>query len=73
MSPDSTPSDEVEFPADLGEGVEGELQLVAGVRRRDDGPDPGAIAGHRRLGDMAASTYVIGKADAGRPVPVRPR
>jgi uncharacterized RDD family membrane protein YckC len=30
-------------------------------------------SGHRRLGDMAASTYVIGKADAGRPVPVRPR
>jgi uncharacterized RDD family membrane protein YckC len=30
-------------------------------------------AGHRRLGDMAAGTYVIGKADAGRPVAVRPR
>jgi uncharacterized RDD family membrane protein YckC len=30
-------------------------------------------AGHRRLGDMAASSYVIAKADAGRPVSVRPR
>jgi uncharacterized RDD family membrane protein YckC len=30
-------------------------------------------AGHRRLGDMAASSYVIAKADAGRPVNVRPR
>ena len=30
-------------------------------------------AGHRRLGDMAAGTYVIGKADVGRPVAVRPR
>jgi uncharacterized RDD family membrane protein YckC len=30
-------------------------------------------AGHRRLGDMAAGTYVIGKADTGRPVAVRPR
>jgi uncharacterized RDD family membrane protein YckC len=30
-------------------------------------------AGHRRLGDMAASTFVVGKADAGRPVTVRPR
>jgi len=30
-------------------------------------------AGHRRLGDMAAGTYVIGKADTGRPVSVRPR
>jgi uncharacterized RDD family membrane protein YckC len=30
-------------------------------------------AGHRRLGDMAASTYVVGKADAGRPVAVRGR
>ena len=30
-------------------------------------------SGHRRLGDMAAGTYVIGKADAGRPVSVRPR
>jgi uncharacterized RDD family membrane protein YckC len=29
--------------------------------------------GHRRLGDMAATTYVVGKADAGRPVAVRPR
>jgi uncharacterized RDD family membrane protein YckC len=24
--------------------------------------------GHRRLGDMAATTYVVGRADAGRPV-----
>jgi uncharacterized RDD family membrane protein YckC len=30
-------------------------------------------AGHRRLGDMAATTYVIGKADEGRPVVVRGR
>jgi uncharacterized RDD family membrane protein YckC len=30
-------------------------------------------AGHRRLGDMAAGTYVISKADTGRPVSVRPR
>ena len=30
-------------------------------------------AGHRRLGDMAANSYVIAKADAGRPVNVRPR
>jgi uncharacterized RDD family membrane protein YckC len=30
-------------------------------------------AGHRRLGDMAANSYVIGKIDAGRPVAVRPR
>jgi uncharacterized RDD family membrane protein YckC len=30
-------------------------------------------AGHRRLGDMAAGTYVIGKADVGRPVSPRPR
>jgi uncharacterized RDD family membrane protein YckC len=30
-------------------------------------------AGHRRLGDMAAGTYVIGTADVGRPVSVRPR
>jgi uncharacterized RDD family membrane protein YckC len=30
-------------------------------------------SGHRRLGDMAASTYVISKADAGRPVVVRGR
>jgi uncharacterized RDD family membrane protein YckC len=30
-------------------------------------------AGHRRLGDMAAGTYVVGKADAGRPVTVGPR
>ena len=30
-------------------------------------------SGHRRLGDMAAGTYVIGKADVGRPVSVRPR
>ena len=30
-------------------------------------------AGHRRLGDMAASSYVIAKADAGRAVNVRPR
>jgi uncharacterized RDD family membrane protein YckC len=29
--------------------------------------------GHRRLGDMAANSYVIAKADAGRPVNVRPR
>jgi uncharacterized RDD family membrane protein YckC len=29
--------------------------------------------GHRRLGDMAAGTYVIGKNDTGRPVNVRPR
>jgi len=29
--------------------------------------------GHRRLGDMAASSYVIAKADAGRAVNVRPR
>jgi uncharacterized RDD family membrane protein YckC len=29
--------------------------------------------GHRRLGDMAAGTYVIGKSDAGRAVSVRPR
>jgi uncharacterized RDD family membrane protein YckC len=29
--------------------------------------------GHRRLGDMAATTYVIGRADAGRPVTVRGR
>jgi uncharacterized RDD family membrane protein YckC len=30
-------------------------------------------AGHRRLGDMAAGTYVIGKADVGRAVSPRPR
>lgn len=30
-------------------------------------------SGHRRLGDMAASTYVVGKADTGRTVSVRPR
>jgi uncharacterized RDD family membrane protein YckC len=30
-------------------------------------------AGHRRLGDMAANSYVIAKADAGRAVNVRPR
>jgi uncharacterized RDD family membrane protein YckC len=30
-------------------------------------------AGHRRLGDMAANSYVIAKADAGRAVSVRPR
>ena len=30
-------------------------------------------AGHRRLGDMAGSTYVVGRADAGRPVSVRAR
>jgi uncharacterized RDD family membrane protein YckC len=30
-------------------------------------------AGHRRLGDMAAGTYVIGKSDVGRPVNVRGR
>ena len=30
-------------------------------------------SGHRRLGDMAASSYVIAKSDAGRPVGVRPR
>jgi uncharacterized RDD family membrane protein YckC len=30
-------------------------------------------AGHRRLGDMAANSYVIAKADAGRPVSARPR
>lgn len=30
-------------------------------------------AGHRRLGDMAANSYVIGKIDSGRPVAVRPR
>jgi uncharacterized RDD family membrane protein YckC len=30
-------------------------------------------AGHRRLGDMAANTYVVARADAGRPVSVRPR
>jgi uncharacterized RDD family membrane protein YckC len=29
--------------------------------------------GHRRLGDMAGSSFVVGRADAGRPVPVRPR
>jgi uncharacterized RDD family membrane protein YckC len=27
--------------------------------------------GHRRLGDMAATTYVVGKADAGHPVAIR--
>ena len=26
------------------------------------------VAGHRRLGDMAANTYVVGRDDAGRPV-----
>lgn len=30
-------------------------------------------SGHRRLGDMGANTYVVGKADAGHPVVVRPR
>ncbi|HLM19225.1 MAG TPA: RDD family protein [Acidimicrobiia bacterium] len=30
-------------------------------------------AGHRRLGDMAANSYVIAKGDASRPVSVRPR
>jgi uncharacterized RDD family membrane protein YckC len=30
-------------------------------------------SGHRRLGDMAAGSYVVGKADAGHPVSVRPR
>jgi uncharacterized RDD family membrane protein YckC len=30
-------------------------------------------SGHRRLGDMAANSYVIAKADAGRPVDARPR
>jgi uncharacterized RDD family membrane protein YckC len=29
--------------------------------------------GHRRLGDMAAGTYVVGKADAGRPLVPRTR
>ncbi|HEY3673209.1 MAG TPA: RDD family protein [Acidimicrobiia bacterium] len=29
--------------------------------------------GHRRLGDMAANSYVIAKSDAGRPVDARPR
>jgi uncharacterized RDD family membrane protein YckC len=30
-------------------------------------------SGHRRLGDMAANSYVIGKADAGRQVVARDR
>jgi uncharacterized RDD family membrane protein YckC len=30
-------------------------------------------SGHRRLGDMGANTYVVARADAGRPVALRPR
>jgi uncharacterized RDD family membrane protein YckC len=30
-------------------------------------------SGHRRLGDMAGNTYVVARADSGRPVTVRPR
>ena len=30
-------------------------------------------SGHRRVGDMAANSYVVARSDAGRPVQVRPR
>jgi uncharacterized RDD family membrane protein YckC len=30
-------------------------------------------SGHRRLGDMGANTYVVGRGDTGRPVVLRPR
>src|SRR5699024_1521035 len=38
-------SDDAEFAADLAEDVERELQFLARVRCRDDGPDAGLVAG----------------------------